>query len=451
MNLEKSQVSEMIRKMIETMNIAEVRETIGKEFGHIALVSEPEDLKKLIEKFIKYPNTETIIRNKWKNIYCNSQNGVELLELFAKDEETRKNILDNISFLISYGDCEDTGILCKYLGSIEGAEDVITEKFQELWYFCIDNAHNIIIPMLKTEKGRKIVKEKFETIKDKFFPDSRFGTLNIKGFFKVVNSIKNIEGFEEEYEKYGFWADLYEQIKIPKLKIEPGDITSILKMTPKEQRKALSDSMATEAKELEFVNFIYSKDREEKRMILEEVAQGNPYKYKSCGSSSLIIQTGDKIVKIGAGRRKFKIPYHPRIMMPYFRKEYSDESCLEVYNYGNCESADITDEKLLEIYKELEKDGIIWSDARKENLLVLKEDNVIPEYIKSEEFNIFGFLENEKYPTNNHKVLKKGDIVICDLDMLYLKDDPDFEDGIKDDIVIKYIRLQKNKSRERDD
>ena len=108
--------------------------------------------------------------------------------------------------------------------------------------------------------------------------------------------------------------------------------------------------------------------RQEKAIVLAHASDGNDYEFKSCGTSSLILKSGDKVVKLGLGRRKFEVPYHPRIMMPYFRKRYQDGSCIEVFNYGDTKSADITDEKLLEIYKELENDGILWGDARKENL-----------------------------------------------------------------------------------
>ena len=151
------------------------------------------------------------------------------------------------------------------------------------------------------------------------------------------------------------------------------------------------------------------------------------------------------MAKIGSKKRKFEIPYHPRLMMPYFRKRYEDDSTLEIYNLGNTESVKITDESLLEIYKELEKAGIIWTDAHKENIVELLSDNILPDFIKSEDFNLFGFLEDERFPTIKHRPLKKGDLVVCDLDMLYLKDDPDIQIGLQDDVILQY---QKSKTKE---
>ena len=36
--------------------------------------------------------------------------------------------------------------------------------------------------------------------------------------------------------------------------------------------------------------------------------------------------------------------------------------------------------------------------------------------------------------------LKKGDIVISDLDFLYAMDDPDYEVGVLDDVIKEYIK-----------
>ena len=84
--------------------------------------------------------------------------------------------------------------------------------------------------------------------------------------------------------------------------------------------------------------------------------------------------------------------------------------------------------------------------------LELLEDNVLPDYIRkeSEDFNLFGFLKDSRFPTNEHKVLKKGDIVICDLDMLYAKDDPDYEDGLLDDVIREYLE-RKNYEKDLED
>ena len=119
---------------------------------------------------------------------------------------------------------------------------------------------------------------------------------------------------------------------------------------------------------------------------------------------------------------------------------------MEIFNLGVTDPAKITDQKLLEIYKELEDAGIRWEDAKKENLLVLTKDNEIPDFVQSEDFNLFGFLKDERFPTKKHKALKKGDIVICDLDMLYTLDEQTYLSGDPDYIISRYLMLKKNKN-----
>lgn len=371
--------SNLIDKIYDYIDVYEVRKKIAEELKNIEEVTSQEEFEKLLDIIIKYPDSEEIITENFKNI----------LSVSKKDD-------------------------IKY----------------------------IVYEALKTKNGRKKVKQYFEEIKDRCTEkiDEKY---DVKGFYEIIENFKDLPEFEEEYEKYHFWGNLYRQIEIPKY-IPNFD----RKLSADERIKELIKREAGYIKELEFVNILYSKDIEEKRMILEGVAHGNTYQFRAIGSSCLVIQAGDQVVKMVNSKRKFNIPYHPRIMMPYFRKEYDDMSCLEVFNYGNSRSPKITHEKLLEIYKELEKDGIIWTDARKSNLLELTKDNTVPEYVRSKEFNIFGFLENEAYPTDNHKVLKKGDIVICDLDMLYLKGDPDYEEGIISDVIEKYLKEKNTKDKE---
>ncbi len=371
----------IVKKLIETIDRPEVREAIASELPQIALVLKPYQLRKLISEYLKYPEALEVIVNNF---------------------------------------------------------DMLLDSYDE-------NVDQIAILALQTEEGRKKVKENFYKIKDKCFPIETGDDLNTEGFFRFIRSSENVEGFEEEYEEYGYWAQLYEQIKVPEYRLDNLKV-NMWKLDSNARVKLFGDINAKHQKDLEFANMVYSKDREEKKLILQNIANGNNYEYVSNGTSSFVIRAGDQIVKLGAGRRNYRIPYHPRIMMPYFRKQYSDDSVLEIFNFGNCETPDITDEKLLEIFKELEAAGIEWTDARKSNLLVLVKDNNIPDFVVSEDFNLFGFLEDDKFPTKNHKALKKGDIVICDLDNLYAKGDPmaKKDKGLPDEVIVNYLRSKKN-------
>ena len=74
---------------------------------------------------------------------------------------------------------------------------------------------------------------------------------------------------------------------------------------------------------------------------------------------------------------------------------------------------------------------------------MLLQDNELPDFVRSEDFNLFGFLEDERFPTKNHKALKAGELVICDLDCLYAIDDPDCEHKDPDKVIIEYIESKK--------
>lgn len=438
----------MIRKMTGMIDREEVRKEVGNELAGLSLIANQNEFKELLSRFIKFPDGAQVLKDKWRIVYNNSRIPLELIGILTQDVDIRKDMLSDMNYLINYGEVDNTGDLAQELSKVEGGSEAIANNFEKLLNLCDTNADCIAIPALETEIGRKNLKKYFGYVKDKFFPN--VNDSNFAGFSRVIRALKGLEEFKDIYEDYGFWVDLYDQIETPEPRIQ--SLSEMKNMGKQEAGKLFGDAIASDMKNQEFAIMMYSKDREEKKIVLQKVANGNKYKYRSCGTQSLVIQAGNQVVKLGAKKRKFDIPYHPLIMMPYFRKKYSDDSVLEVFNFGNVKSAKITDEKLLEIYKEFEKDGIKWTDARKDNVLELLEDNVLPDYIRkeSEDFNLFGFLKDSRFPTNEHKVLKKGDIVICDLDMLYAKDDPDYEDGLLDDVIKEYLE-RKNYEKDLED
>ena len=142
------------------------------------------------------------------------------------------------------------------------------------------------------------------------------------------------------------------------------------------------------------------------------------------GGYSIDLKAGGKVFKVGGDRlhdSKFEIPNHPRLLRPIIRKR--DISTLEDHPlYFEIQDEvdtdiEVTDEELLEIYKELRTAGIKWCDAKKKNLGRLRADNC-------------GYPIGDGPPANNQSLgligedcfgspLKKGDLVIMDLDLLY--------------------------------
>ena len=434
--------SELFKRLIDNVDNDAIRIEIANDLPKLALLSERNQyaFKELLEKYMTYQDGREAVYQKWRIIYQNSAVPTIPLAAMIQDDEIRQEVFDSVEFLINYGEFRDTAPLAQVIGNAKHGAYIIANNFEEFFAGCLTDLSSITLPCIETPYGRRVIKENFERIKSKY-SKNQWDT-PVGGFFATVSKMEGFPELAEEYEKYGYLAKIYEESSIPPIKkMDPMEVLELAK-NGYDFSEANMLSGARFVKDESFVTLLNSPDLEEKMLILKEISKGKPYSFKSTGSTSLILQTGDQIVKIGAGRRKYEVPYHPRIMMPYFRKRYQDGTCMEVFNYGDTKSAEITDEKLLEIYKELEDAGILWGDARKENLVVLKKDNLLPDYIASDEFNVMGFLEHPRFPTNNHKTLKKGEIVVCDLDMLYVKGDPNYQRGIFDDVIYDYIDEQ---------
>lgn len=135
---------------------------------------------------------------------------------------------------------------------------------------------------------------------------------------------------------------------------------------------------------------------------------------------SSVFQIGNKILKIGTPRRTYEIPNHRRILQPFLRENFETRegipfACVEL-------SEAVVPQKLInyntvyDIYKELREAGIVWGDAKFENLGVLNDIN-LPKY-KREVFEnnpefvgLKGDIEDAP--------LEMGDYVILDTDFLY--------------------------------
>ena len=108
------------------------------------------------------------------------------------------------------------------------------------------------------------------------------------------------------------------------------------------------------------------------------------------GFYSTVFSIGDKILKIGEPRATFSIPNHPRILQPLDRENFVDNNgrpiaCVEITEkVGKVNILNFNINTLYAIYKELREDGILWADARLQNVGVLNHTNR-PQY-KGEEF-----------------------------------------------------------------
>lgn len=232
--------------------------------------------------------------------------------------------------------------------------------------------------------------------------------------------IQNDLIYELNKDDNSFWKELFKKIEIKKTAYSFYEEDVVIKA---------------------FESILNSKSKEEIQAIIEYIAQGEKIEKFAFGASSLVFKTGKKkdiVIKIGINRQKYEIPYHPLIMQPLFRKKYSDDLYLEIFNLGEYEKLNITDDEVLEIFKELERAGIFWGDARAENLVVLKKKNQIPNYISGKFINLFGY-DDKNLTRDQFTALEVGNYVICDLDFLFRKDDPKKSLGLPCKKVYEYM------------
>lgn len=142
------------------------------------------------------------------------------------------------------------------------------------------------------------------------------------------------------------------------------------------------------------------------------------------GGYSRTYQIGEEVLKIGDLRATHKIPNHRRILQPLIRMNLKDEknnnkqfACVEVANrVDELTEEEQSKEKLYQIYKELRDDGIIWTDAKFQNVGKLRSKNVAT--LDGEE--ITSDSEATGLQGNiNEKVLESGEWVVIDTDYIY--------------------------------
>lgn len=164
--------------------------------------------------------------------------------------------------------------------------------------------------------------------------------------------------------------------------------------------------------------------------IVDEIAENentdiSALEYIGTGTLANVYKLGNKVIKFGKNRLTDKIPYHRRILQPLIRRKVLSgfrDLYIEISEYIQPDNL-ITDEDAYLIYKELRDDGIIWLDAKRENLGRLEKDNIAhfcePLYVKNE---TVGYIPET---LRQDKPLKKGDLVIIDTDFLFREKDFD--------------------------
>lgn len=292
------------------------------------------------------------------------------------------------------------------VSGVENPSEVL-EKNKELFLNCSYNSAmlGMVKNLARNPKCHQFIKDNFESIKENCY---------LPHLAELYSEIRDI--CPEEFEKEAFTID---NIYLPAIaKLESQNLYG------KEYESALSQINLTCS---EVIKQGRTLDFEKLMNFMREKTSNNELKVCGSGFFNITIQAGDKAIKIGGNEasktktEEEKVPYHPRILLPTVRKKDTSRDPNHPIFVGIYEMVDvdieITDEELLEVYKDLRENGIRWLDIKKENLGRLRKDNLqyetgsnIPaplDYVGIEESGV------------ERKTLKAGELVVIDLDYLY--------------------------------
>lgn len=323
----------------------------------------------------------------------------------------------------------DFTIFLKYVSGAENPSEIL-EKNKELFlnYSFNSGMLEMVKVLSKNPKCHQFIRDNIETIKENCY---------VPHLAELCTSIREI--CPEEFEKEAFTID---NIYLPAIatlesqNVQGKNYAQILSQINLTCSEVIKQGRTDDFEKL--MNFM--------------MKSTNNDELKVCGSGffNITIQAGDKAIKIGAresnnDKEEPKVPYHPRILLPTIRKKDVSRDSKHPIFVAMYETVDvdveITDEEMLEVYKELREDGIRWLDIKKENLGRLRKDNLqyeigsnVPtplEYLGFEESGV------EK------RTLKKGDLVIIDLDYIYQNGKADELDFVSENVpqcIIDYER-----------
>ena len=450
------------------------------------------DLASMILKgLMEYEDSIKPIKENLEQIISNVHCGWGLLNDLVENKELREEILKRFSSIVEYTaqykngkyNTFYTANLIEDFFKIEGGK----EKIEENLIYILQNPkiripekRKILKSISKLENAEKYLQKNFrdlikiENIEVSDIVDCfKYNSNNIKIIFNSIEEIKKKnENFEKEdfllslLQKFDFQKEdnkqyqpilreLYKEVlenekcinKIPMILGKFKEIEG-LKDHYEENRYIMENFYETIPTEKGPKNIIIDKQlynrtigilikekqADKLKAIMEELQGENEKErpeYASNGSFSMNYKVYGRRIKLGYDRQVFRIPYHPRIMYPMFRQKYhftdiDEDLYIEIYEEGENEQSKITDDELVKVYLELRKEGIFWSDAHKRNLVRLKKDNKIPDYIIKNNYEMFGLKEGKE----EYKELKKGEVVICDVDSIH--------EIIKEDYIDEY-------------
>ena len=292
---------------------------------------------------------------------------IEYIDKYKNNSKKMSKIEENFSKYLSLCSQENIMIFIDKIKNISGMERILYYKSDFIYKkFGIET----ILRMTKGmdfKKRFQYIYEMYEGFRIKYYtPDEYIEDLIANGESEYV--CKNIGQLID-------FADI-------KSLIELGILKRLKQLNPDKFREMHSDIVCrmtgirppildynTSSGLIEIVNVIAQ----------NENVDISDIEYVGRGAFSDVYKLGDKVIKFGKNRLTDKIPYHKRILKPLLRKRVLSKVVTDLYievsEYLPSDNS-ITDEDTYLIYKELRDAGIIWLDAKKENLGRLQKDNI---------------------------------------------------------------------------
>lgn len=389
--------------------IADNLEYILKSFVHkkqrarIELIGIPEVSKKIAGNFGKFLNLSTFAREENQDFEVEDDRTAETLRYVPCCAERNQT---------------DFSIFLGMVGASENPSEIL-EANKDLF---LNYAYNSgMLTMVKTlsrnPKCHEFIRNNFEAIRDICYVP------HLAELYTLVRDI-----CPEQFAEHSFTID---SIFLPA--IEKLDMQGV---KAKEYSNILSQINLTCS---EIIKQNRSKDLAELAKYMMSLTKNDNLKVCGSGFFNITLQVGEKALKI-SGREDNKesgpIPYHPRILLPNTRKVDASKDpnhplFISLYEMVDID-IDITDEELLEVYKDLRESGIKWLDVKKENLGRLRKDNLQYEIGKNipSPIELVGIEDSGV----EERTLKAGDLVVIDLDYLYKDGKADDEDFISEKV-----------------
>ena len=335
----------------------------------------------------------------------------------------------------------------KRFGKVKTVDEIIYDNFEVILERTLKFDKKDLLEMLiKDSNTRYVIKEKFDIILESLKECDINSKINITQLFNKT------EGFQEINEV--FMEDFIEEILSSHNFFEDiQEIKGISKNIDAKAENILESRQEEITSKLLYNAVIYKQPEDypyEKELntyaitlstMIKEIMESEGKKwidltFKGKGGYNDVYEIGEKIIKIGIPRKTYNISNHPRLLQPLIRTNYFCDkdgeeilACIEI-----CDKVELIENKkeygkeeknkLYQIYKELREEQIIWTDARFENIGILKRDN-IPN-LNGEEM----YVSPDSVGFNNEleqSYLKKGDWVIIDSDYIFSKEDPNIK------------------------